>query len=106
MTPREPDREPPPGPTGRFADDLIGLDPQDPEVQAFVEHLDRTERAAPGFTVEGYLDDVRHFADSANRATGQLRLAAVVVVGLILLGVGYTVWNSAVFALSVLFAAR
>jgi hypothetical protein len=43
------------GPAKRFSDDLIGLDPADPEAKAFAEHLDRMERERPGYTVEGYL---------------------------------------------------
>jgi hypothetical protein len=80
------------GPDGRFADDLIGLDPQDPEAKAFAEHLDRMERDRPGYTVESYLAGVADFADSANRASGEKRLLAVVIVGLMLLGVVVTVW--------------
>src|SRR3712207_5439277 len=51
----------------RLDDDLIGLDRDDPEVQAFAEHLDRTHRLRPGFTIEGCLSDVSDFAESANR---------------------------------------
>jgi hypothetical protein len=80
----------------KFQEELIGLDPQDPETQAFAEHLDRMKRQRPGYTVEGYLEGVQDFADSANRTTGHQRLMAVIVVGLILLGVILTIW----FALS------
>jgi len=76
----------------RFPDDLIGLDPQDPEVREFADHLDRMQREHPGYTVEGYLAGVQDFADSANRTTGHRRLVAVLVVGLILLGVVLSVW--------------
>lgn len=89
----------PTGPTGRFADDLIGLDPHDPEVQAFAEHLDRMERVRAGYTVEGYLAGVADFAESANRARGPRRTAAVVVVLILLLGVLYAVWEALVFIL-------
>lgn len=75
-------------------EELIGLDRDDPEVQAFAEHLARTHRHRPAYTVEGYLSGVSDFADSANRAGGPRRLAALVVVGLLLLGVVYTVWNA------------
>ncbi len=81
-------------PPGRFAEDLVGLDPDDPEAQAFAAHLDRVERHRSGFTVEGYLADVGDFADSANRAAGIRRTVAVVVVGLILVGVLVAVWNA------------
>lgn len=81
----EPEDEPQ-GPPGRFGDDLVGLDPHDPEAQAFAKHLDRMEHAPKPYTVEGYLAGVSEFADSANRAEGGRRLTAVVVVGLILLG--------------------
>jgi hypothetical protein len=90
------------GPQGRFADDLIGLDPADPEVQAFAAHLDRMERRPPAFTVEGSLAGVRDFAESANRVEGGRRLVAVVVVGLMLLGVVVVVWDALLFVLSVL----
>lgn len=83
----------PPGPEGRFADDLIGLDPHDPEVRAFAEHLDRMERVPSGYTVEGYLADVGEFAESANRARGHRRMVVVLVVALILVGVGIAVFN-------------
>ena len=72
----------------------MGLDPADPEAQAFAAHLDRLERQRPGFTVEGYLADVGDFADSDNRAAGLRRTVAVVVVGLILVGVLVAVWNA------------
>jgi hypothetical protein len=90
------------GPQGRFADDLIGLDPHDPEAQAFAAHLDRMERTPPAFTVEGALTGVNDFAESANRAGGGRRLAAVVIVGLILLGVAWAVWDALVFVFSTL----
>src|SRR5688500_4304198 len=73
-------------------DELIGLDPDDPETRAFAEHLERMRREQPAFTVEGYLAGVENFADSANRAGGLRRLSAVVVVLLILLGVAVSVW--------------
>ncbi|HEY0637548.1 MAG TPA: hypothetical protein VGD67_07860 [Pseudonocardiaceae bacterium] len=99
-----PDRseEDPPGPSGRFADDLIGLDPDDPDAQAFAAHLDRMERAAPAFTVEGSLAGVRDFAESANRAHGSRRVFAMAVVGLLLLGVVVVVWDAIVFMLGIL----
>ncbi|MDU0294124.1 hypothetical protein [Saccharothrix longispora] len=73
-------------------DELIGLDPDDPETRAFAEHLDRMKRHPPNFTVEGSLAAVEQFADSANRAAGLRRLTAVVLVSLILLGVGVSLW--------------
>jgi hypothetical protein len=47
--------------------------------------------------VEGYLDGVRDFAESANRAEGGRRWAAVLVVVLLLLGAAYVVWEALVF---------
>lgn len=79
-------------PQGSIEDELIGLDPDDPETRAFAEHLGRMQRQPPSFTVEGSLAGVEQFADSANRAGGLRRLVAVVVVGLILLGVLISVW--------------
>ncbi len=86
----------------RLDDDLVGLDPDDPEVRAFSEHLDRTHRLRPSFTVEGYLSGVSDFADSANRSEGLKRVAAVAVVTLILLGVALTMWGAALFVLTTL----
>lgn len=83
----------------RLDDELIGLDRDDPEVQAFSEHLARIHRQRPSFTVEGYLSGVRDFAESANRAAGLRRLVAVLVVVLILLGVAFTVWELATLIL-------
>jgi hypothetical protein len=95
----EPDR---PGRSRQFDDELLGLDPDDPEAQAFAAHLDRMQRQPPAFTVEGYLEGVRDFAESANRAEGLRRWAAVTVVVLLLLGVVYVVWEALVFMLGVL----
>ena len=81
-------------PTGRFADDLIGLDPDDPEARAFAAHLDRMERVRPMFTVEGELGGVRDFAESANRADGGRRVSAVLVVLLILAGTLFVVYEA------------
>ena len=86
----------------RLHDDLIGLDRDDPEVQAFSEHLDRTHRLRPGFTVEGYLSGVSDFAESATRAQGHRRAAAVLVVALILLGVAVTLWEATTLVLTTL----
>lgn len=83
----------PPGPQDRFEDDLIGLDPNDPEARAFAEHLDRMERVRNGYTVEGYLAGVNDFAESANRSRGHRRLMVSLVVLLILLGLGFATWN-------------
>jgi hypothetical protein len=80
-------------------DELIGLDSNDPEVRAFCAHLDRTHRLRPTFTVEGYLAGISDFAESANRAQGGRRVAAVLVASLLLLGAALAVWD----ALAVLF---
>ncbi|MFC6094437.1 hypothetical protein Q5530_31015 [Saccharothrix sp. BKS2] len=87
----------------RLDDELIGLDPDDPETRAFADHLGRMQRVQPNFTVEGSLAGVSDFADSANRAGGLRRLIAVVVVGLMLLGVGVSVWYYLGDLLAVLF---
>jgi hypothetical protein len=84
----------------QFDDELLGLDPDDPEVQAFAAHLDRMQRQSPTFTVEGYLDGVRDFAESVNRAQGERYWAAVAVVVLLLLGVLYAVWEALLFVLT------
>lgn len=85
---RDPD-EPEPGRGSRlFDDELLGLDPAEPEVQAFAAHLDRMRRE-PAFTVEASLTGVGDFADAANRAEGGRRWMAVLVVVLLLAGVIY-----------------
>ncbi|MGI9004400.1 MAG: hypothetical protein ACR2GH_22570 [Pseudonocardia sp.] len=93
----EPDRS---ARSRQFDDELIGLDPDDPDAQAFAAHLDRMQRQAPTFTVEGYLDGVRDFADSANRAQGGRRWAAVLVVALLLAVAAHLVWDSLVFVVT------
>jgi hypothetical protein len=87
----------------RFDDELIGLDRDDPDAQAFAAHLDRMHRRYPAFTVEGYLDDVGKFVDSANRANGERRLAAVAVVLMLLAVVAGLVWDVLRFVLSTWF---
>jgi len=58
------------------------------------------QRQAPAFTVEGYLEGVRTFADSANRAEGGRRWAAVVLVGLLLVVAGYVVIDALMFVVT------
>jgi hypothetical protein len=87
-------------PPGRFREDLIGLDPSDPEAREFADHLDRVERNRSGYTVEGYLGGISDFADSANRLGGHRRLTALILITLILGGVGMAVWDTLVFVLS------
>jgi len=96
----EPNHSAGPARSSQFDDELVGLDPDDPEAQAFAAHLDRMRREDPAFTVEGYLDGVREFADSANRAQGGRRWAAVLVVLLLLGVVAYIVWESLVFVVA------
>ncbi|MGD9526824.1 hypothetical protein [Pseudonocardia sp.] len=103
---RDPDANRPPWPRAvpprspQFDDELLGLDPDDPEAQAFAAHLDRMQRQGPAFTVEGYLDGVRDFAESANRAEGGRRLAAVVLVLLLLTVVAYLMGDALLFVLT------
>ncbi|SFQ60482.1 hypothetical protein SAMN05421810_110165 [Amycolatopsis arida] len=78
----------------RFDDDLVGLDPDDPEAQAFAAHLDRMQRSGPTFTVEASLAGIADFADSTNRTGGLRWLVAVVVVCLILVGVLVSAWDT------------
>jgi hypothetical protein len=97
----------PDGPENRrpsqFDDELIGLDPEDPEAQAFAAHLERQQKVRPSYTVEGYLSDVGDFADSANRLGGHYKLMAAILVLLILLGVTITAWDSLVFVVTTFF---
>ena len=97
--PDEPDRKR----SAQFDDELIGLDPDDPEVQAFAAHLDRQHRVRSSYTVEGYLSDVGDFADSANRLGGHRKLMAAILVLLILLGVTITAWDALVFVVTTFF---
>jgi hypothetical protein len=83
---------------GQFDDELLGLDPEDPEARAFAEHLIRQRQVNPSFTVEGYLSDMRDFAASANRLGGHRKLMASILVLLILLGVTVAVWDAVVYA--------
>ncbi|MPZ83515.1 MAG: hypothetical protein GEV28_25230 [Actinophytocola sp.] len=83
-----------------FDDELIGLDPDDPEARAFAEHLQRQHRLHPSFTVEGYLSDMGDWAASANRLGGHRKLMASILVLLILLGVTVTVWDALAYAIS------
>jgi hypothetical protein len=84
----------------RFEDELIGLDRDDPEAQAFAAHLDRMERRHPAFTVEGYLDDVGTFVDSVHRAQGERWFGAVAVVLLLLAVALGLVWDVLAFVLT------
>ncbi|HEY2203540.1 MAG TPA: hypothetical protein VGH99_03555 [Pseudonocardia sp.] len=96
----------PPGADRRRADpdeELIGLDPDDPETRAFAAHLGRMQRDRPTFTVEGYLDGVSDFADSANRARGLHRLVAVVLVAALLAVAVYLVLDAVGFVLTTWF---
>jgi hypothetical protein len=86
----------------RLDDELIGLDRDDPEVRAFAEHLYRAHPVGSSFTVEGYLSGISDFADSANRTQGLRRVAAVMVVLLILLGVAITLWGATTFVVGTL----
>src|SRR5262245_36136717 len=88
--PEDPDKS-------RVDDELIGLDPEDPETQAFAAHLHRQHHVRPSYTVEGYLSDMGDFADSANRLGGHRKLMASILVLLILLGVMVTAWDALVY---------
>jgi hypothetical protein len=91
--------EPRPERSARFDDELLGLDSDDPDAQAFAAHLDRMQRQRPTFTVEGYLDGVREFAESANRAQGGRRWAAVLLVVLLLAVAAYLVGDTLLLVL-------
>jgi hypothetical protein len=100
------DDEGPADPTGRtdfVENELIGLDPDDPETRAFAAHLRRMRTPTNAYTVEGYLRGVGEFANSANRAVGHRRLTAVILVSLLLLGVLYAAWQTLGTVLSTVF---
>jgi hypothetical protein len=89
------------GPHGDRADDeLLGLDRDDPETQAFAAHLNRLHRDQPCFTVEGYLEGVSDFADSANRAGGGRWLGAALLALLLLVVAGYLIMDVVEFVMS------
>ncbi|HEY4006100.1 MAG TPA: hypothetical protein VGM60_13080 [Pseudonocardia sp.] len=90
-------------PDNPVEDELIGLDRDDPETQAFAAHLHRMHDSHPSYTVEGYLDGVSDFADSANRASGGRRLGAVVLVVLLLAVACYLVMDAVGFVVSTRF---
>jgi hypothetical protein len=94
--PEDPNQSP------RLDDELIGLDPDDPETQAFAAHLRRQHSVRASYTVEGYLSDVGDFADSANRLGGHRKLMAGILVLLIMLGITVTAWDALVFAWALL----
>jgi hypothetical protein len=96
----QPEEDPDQKRSHQFDDELVGLDPDDPEARAFAEHLDRQKRVRSGYTVEGYLSDVSDFADSANRLGGHHKLMAAILVLLILLGVTITAWDALVFVVN------
>jgi hypothetical protein len=96
--PAEPERG-----THSLDDELLGLDRDDPETQAFAAHLSRMHRDRPNYTVEGYLDGVADFADSANRAGGGRRLVAVLLVTALLAVAGYLIADATGFVLSTWF---
>ena len=98
MADPRPERASPRSP--RFDDELLGLDPEDPEARAFAAHLDRMQQQRPTFTVEGYLDGVRNFAESANRAEGGRRWAAVALVALLLTGAAYVVYDAVAYVMA------
>ncbi|WP_224386540.1 hypothetical protein [Pseudonocardia sp. ICBG1293] len=83
----------------RFDDDLLGLDPEDPEARAFAAHLDRMQRV-PSCSVEGYIRGVGDFAESANRLRGPQRTAAVAVTVLLLLVAAWVIANAAGFVVA------
>lgn len=83
----------------RFDDDLLGLDPEDPEAREFAAHLDRMQRL-PSCSVEGYIRGVGDFAESANRLRGPRRAAAVALTVLLLLVAAWVVANAAGFVVA------
>ncbi|TCK24934.1 hypothetical protein [Pseudonocardia endophytica] len=83
----------------RFDDDLVGLDPDDPEARAFAAHLDRMQRV-PSCTVEGYIRDVGHFAEEASRARGSRGMAGKAFVALLLLIAFWVIGNALYFVVT------
>jgi hypothetical protein len=77
-----------------ISEELIGLDPDDPETMAFAEHLARMRGPGNNYTVEGYLQGVGEFANSVNRIDGHRRLMAVILICLMLFGGLYAAWET------------
>lgn len=77
-------------PSDRFDDDLVGLDRDDPEAQAFARHLDKMQRNDPGYTVESSIRKVADFAESGSHLGGLRWWFAVLIIGLMLFGVFVT----------------
>lgn len=77
-------------PYDRFHEDLVGLDPDDPDAQAFARHLEKMQRADPGYTVESSIRKVADFADSGGRVGGLRWWFAAVIIVLMLFGVFVT----------------
>jgi hypothetical protein len=77
-----------------ISDELIGLDPDDPETKAFAEHLARMRGLRNNYTVEGYVNGVGEFANSVNRIDGHRRLMAVILILLMLVGGLYAAWQT------------
>ena len=75
MTARDPEEDRPPGPPPPFDDELIGLDPDDPEAAAFAEHLARMRNTQPRFTVEGELAQMGEFAHALKASLDRRRAA-------------------------------
>ena len=80
----------------RFDDELVGLDPDDPEARAFAAHLDRMQRV-PSCTVEGYIRGVGDFAEAANRLHGSRGTAGRALACLLLLIALWVIGNAVVF---------
>lgn len=79
--------------SSRFDDELAGLDPSDPEAQAFAAHLDRMQHCGPTFTVEASIKGVADFAEGSHRAGGLRWWFAISVASLILVGVLMSAWD-------------
>lgn len=103
MAPQRREDNEPQGPPGRFADDLVGLDPDDPEAQEFAAHLNKMERPNSRATVEGMLEGVDDFAQSANRTSGHRRAVVILVVALILVGIVFSVWKALLYMIGTFF---
>ncbi len=78
----------------RASDELEGLDPTDPDVQALAAHLQRMRTATPAFTVEGTIERVGDYAESTRRTRGPVKVLALVlavalVVWLLVAGVAW-----------------
>ena len=89
--------------SSRFDDELIGLDRDDPEAQAFAAHLDRMQRSTRRSPWRATSTTSARFVDSVHRAQGERWFAAVAVVLLLLAVAAFAIWDALRFVVTTWF---